>query len=192
VSAPTKQRRSSASEEQAGLFRKLRLRPLPIANAIAAVATFAATMTGLIFGLWPALKPTDPPATKGATLSNTTVDHVTFGQYLDRDGRSRSPYRSAHLQRRGALVGFDLNVKGYLNKHLPLRLQLLDARTGDQVNQSRDFSFIPRATNDHNSLSFWMRVPTGRNRRFYVEVQLLDNRGAIPLGRIRTNRFSGT
>jgi hypothetical protein len=192
VSTPTKQQRSSASEEAADFVRKLRLRPLQIAKAIGAVATFAATVTGLLFGLWPALKPTDPPATKGAALSNATVDRVRFGQYLDRDGRSRSPYGSALLERRGALVGFDLNVKGYLNKRLPLRLQLLDARTGDQVNQARDFSFIPRATDDHNSLSFWMPVPSGRDRRFYVEVQLLDNRGAIPLGRIRTNRFSGT
>jgi hypothetical protein len=192
VSAPTKQRRSSASEEEAGVVGQLRLRPLQIAKAIGAVATFTATVTGLIFGLWPALKPTDPPATKGAALSNATVDHVRFGQYLDRDGRSRAPYGPAQLERRGVLVGFDLNVKGYLNERLPLRLQLLDARTGDQVNQARDFSFIPGATDDHNSLSFWMPVPSGRDRRFYVEVQLLDHRGALPLGRVRTDRFSGT
>jgi hypothetical protein len=171
---------------------KMQLRPLQVAKAIAALVTFAATMTGLIFGLWPALKPTEPPATKGASLSSATVDHVSFGQYLDRATQSRAPYGPAQLERRGALVGFDVNVKGYVNKHLPLQWQLLDAQTGAQIDRSRDLVFVPRANDDHNTLSIWVQVPPGRDRRFFVEVQLLDNQGAIPLGRIRTNRFSGT
>jgi len=170
----------------------LRLRPHQIAKAIAAVVTFAATMTGLIFGLWPTLKPTDPPATKGATLSIEAVDHVSFGQYLDRVRLSRSPYRPAQLEHRGVLVFFHVTVKGYLNKHLPLEWQLLDARTGDQVARSWGLSFIPRAGADNNSVPIWVPVPRGRDRRFFVEVQLLDNRRATPLGRARTNRFSGT
>jgi hypothetical protein len=157
-----------------------------------AVVTFAATMTGLIFGLWPTLRPVEPPATKGAALTNVTVDRVSFGQYLDRGAYSRSPFRRAQLQRRGALVGFDFNIKGYLHKHLPLRWQLLDARTGDQVAQSPDLFTTPRADEDQNSLLIWVPVPRARGRRFFVEIQLLDDRGAYPLGRIRTHRFSGT
>jgi hypothetical protein len=191
VTTSTRQRGPSVSDE-GGSFGNLWSRPAQIAKVIAALVTFAATMTGLIFGLWPALKPTEPPATKGATLSNATVDHVSFGQYLDRVTQSRSPYRAARLQRRGALVIFDLNVKGYGNEHLPLQWQLIDAQTGAQIDQSRDLVFVPRANDDHNTLSIWVHVPSGRDRRFFVEIQLLDNRGAIPLGRIRTNHFSGT
>jgi hypothetical protein len=190
VTASTRQRGPSVSDED-GYFGNLWSRPLQIAKAIAALVTFAATISGLIFGLWPALKPAESPATKGATLSNATVDHVSFGQYLDRVTESRSPYRAAQLQRRGVLVIFDINVKGYTDKHLPLQWQLLDAQTGAQISQSRDLVFVPRANDDHNTLSIWVLVPSDRDRRFFVEVQLLDNRGAIPLGRIRTNRFSG-
>lgn len=186
------QRSASVSEERAGILRKLRHGPLQLAKAIAAVITFAATMTGLIFGLWPTLKPAEPPATKGATLANASVDRVSFGQYLDRAALSRSPYRPAQLQRRGVLVGFDLNVKGYVDKRLPLQWQLLDARAGDQVGRSRDLFFVPRAGDDRNSLSIWVPVPRGRDLRFFVEIQLLDDRGAVPLGRIRTDRFSAT
>lgn len=171
------------------MFHKLRHRPLQLAKAIAAVTTFAATMTGLIFGLWPALKPADPPPTKGATLANATVDHISFGQYLDRATQSRAPFRSAQLRRRGALVSFDINVKGYVDKRLPLQWQLVDARTGDQVGRSRDLRFVPKATDDHNSPLIWIPVPHRRHRRFFVEIQLLEERGVIALARIRTHRF---
>jgi hypothetical protein len=192
MSASTQQRRSSVSQEKAGALDKPWPGPVQLAKAIAAFATFAATMSGLIFGLWPTLKPAEPPATKGASLSNATVDQVSFAQYLDRVTQSRSPYRPAQLQSRGAVVTFDLNVKGYPDKRLPLQWQLIDARTGGQVGQSRDLSFVPTATDDHNSLLIWMPVPRGRNRRFFVEILLLDAGGVIPLGRIRTHRFSTT
>jgi hypothetical protein len=184
--------RRYVSRDEGGSLHGARPRPVQIAKAIAAVVTFAATMTGLIFGLWPTLKPTEPPATKGATLSNPTVDHISFGQYLDREAQPRSSFRSAQLEHRGALVGFDLNVKGYTDEKLPLKWQLFDARTGDQVGRWGDRFYIPRAGDDHNSLSIWVPVAHGRDRRFFVEIQLLDNRGAVPLGRLRTKRFSGT
>jgi hypothetical protein len=147
-------------------------------------------MTGLIFGLWPALQPSEPPTIKGAILTNVTVDHVSFGQYLDRIALIRSPYPPAQLERPGALVGFDFNIKGYRNKVLPLQWRLIDAKTGDQVDRSRDLLLTPAANEDQNSWSVWVPIPRGRSRRFFVEVELLDDHG-YPLGRVRTDRFSG-
>lgn len=193
MSTATKQRRSGASEEEAASSQEPRIRPVQVAKAIGAFVTFAATMSGLIFGLWPTLKPAEPPATKGATLSNVTVDHVTFGQYLDRGGYSRSPYRPAELERRGALVAFDFNIKGYLHRDLPLRWQLIDAQTGEQIDESHDLLITPTAAEDQNTLPVWVRVPRGGDRRsFFVEIQLLDDRGAVALARTRSKRFSGT
>jgi hypothetical protein len=172
-------------------LQELRTRSVQIAKAIGAIGAFAATMSGLVFGLWPTLKPAEPPATKGAILSNVTVDHVTFGQYLDRGGYSRSQYRPVELERRGALVGFDFNIKGYLHKDLPLWWQLIDARTGEQIDESQDLVITPTAAEDQNTLPVWVRVPRDANRRFFVEIQLLNDR-AVPLAHIRTKRFSGT
>jgi hypothetical protein len=193
VSARSEQRESRISEGDAGFLQRLRRRAVQIAKAVGALVAFAATMTGLMFGLWPSLKPAEPPATRGAILTNATVDRVSFGQYLDRAALSRAPYRVAELEQRGVIVGFEFNIRGYLNKHVPLRWQLIDARTGDQVDQSRDYFITPRADEDHNSWSLWVPLPRRRSGRFFVEIQLLGNRRrAVPLGRIRTDRFAGT
>lgn len=192
MSGPTKQQEPPASEGKASPLRRLPLRPSRIAKAISAAVAFATTVTGLIFGLWPALRPEVPPATKGATLSNTTVDHITFGQYLDRAAKSRSGYRRAQLDRLGVLVSFDVDIKGYRNKRLPLQWQLIDARTGDQIARWPDHFLTPEATEDQGRWPIWVAVPRGHARRFFVEVQLLDDRGLVPLGHIRSHRFSGT
>jgi hypothetical protein len=170
----------------------VRLQPSRIAKAVAAAVSFTATAIGLIFGLWPALKPSEPPAAKGATLSQVTLDRVRYGQYLDRIAVSRYGYRQAQLERGGVLVGVTFKVTGYQSKRLPLQWRLIDARTGDQIEQSRDLFYVPAANEDQNSWSVWVAVPPGGARRFFIEVELLDDRGAVPLGRVRTERFHGT
>jgi hypothetical protein len=146
-------------------------------------------MTGLIFGLWPALKPEEPAATKGATLSNATADNVSFGQYLDRTAQSRSGWGYAQLHRQGVLVSFDVNMNGYWNKRLRLQWGLIDARTGDQIADNRHFFLTPEASEDQVRWPAWVPVPRGRERRCFVEIELLDDRGVIPLGHVRTPRF---
>jgi hypothetical protein len=171
----------------------VRLQPGRLATTIVAVGVVAMMAMGLILGLLPALEPDESPAAKGAKLSNETLDRISFGQYLDRISVSRAGYRAAKLEQPGALVGLHLEVTGYKGKRLPLHWRLIDARTGGQVDRSRDLSYIPEATNDQNSWSIWIPVPSGRDRRFFVEVELLDDRGAVPvpLGRVRTARFGG-
>jgi hypothetical protein len=163
VSQPGESRRFSAQ-------RTGQREALWIAKVTAVVVTFAATMTGLIFGLWPSLTPTEPPATKRATLSNATVDHVSYGQYLERAGFSRSSHRPAQLKPRGVLVAFDLNVKGYLNERLPLHWQLIDVPTGDQLNESRDLFYVPKAprttkTTYRSGCPFHAAAPAGSSSR---------------------------
>jgi hypothetical protein len=164
-----------------------------------------AVVAGLV-ALWPSIrpqdppskparlsstKPQDPPATKAARLSKLTLDRdITFGQYLDRKQISRKPYRAAVLARRGAYVAFDFRVEGYKGKRLPLRWQLMDARTSDQLDQSRDIAIKPDATTDQGTWDVWVPLPRG-DRRFYVEVQLYDDKGLVPIGRLRTKRFPG-
>jgi hypothetical protein len=151
----------------------------------------AIAVVGALVALWPSIKPQGAPPTKAARLSNLTLDRdITFAQYLDRKELSRKPYSAALLARRGAFVAFDFRVEGYRGKRLPLRWQLIDARTGDQLNQSRDVSITPDATTDQGSWDVWVPLPRG-HRRFYVQVQLYDDAGLVPIGRLRTERFAG-
>jgi hypothetical protein len=163
---------------------------------------FAIAMIGGLVALWPSikpqdapapkaarLKPQDAPATKAARLSHLTLDRdITFGQYLDRKQLSRKPYQPPTLARRGAYVAFDFRITGFSGKRLPLRWQLVDARTGDQLAQSRDIAITPAATTDQGGWDVWVPLPHG-HRRFYVQVQLYDDAGLVPLGRLRTKRF---
>jgi TIR domain len=147
-----------------------------------------AVVAGL-FALWPSIKPQDAPATKAARLSNLTLDRdITFGQYLDRKALPRKPYEPPDLARRGAYVAFDFRITGYKGKRLPLRWQLVDARTDDQLDQSRALGITPGAATDQGSWDVWVPLPRG-HRQFYVQVQLYDNKGLVPIGRLRTERF---
>jgi hypothetical protein len=163
-----------------------------IGRALAAGVTFVASLVGLLFLLWPGLQPEPPTKTRGGELSHVTIDrNVTFGQYLDRLAQSRAPFHHAQLRRRGALIGFTFSVQGYNGAHLPLRWQLINARTGNQVAQSRDFFIVPEAQRDRNTWSIWVPVQAGRQRAFFVEVELRDARDAFVLDRFRTRRFRG-
>jgi len=166
----------------------------------------AVAVVGGLLALWPSIKPQGVPATKAARpthqpqgvpatkaarLTHLSLDRdITFGQYLDRKELSRKPYTASVLGRRGAYVAFDFRVEGYRGKRLPLRWQLIDARTGDQLDQSRDVSITPDATTDQGSWDVWVPLPRG-HRRLYVQVQLYDDAGLVPIGRLRTERFAG-
>jgi len=191
VSESAEQQEARTSKRERASLPNGRLRPVQIAKTVGAVVSFAATATGLIFVVWPALKPDEPPVTKGATLTSVTLDRMSFGQYLDRIAQSHVGHRRAQLERPVAVVGFDFSIRGYRNKQLPLQWRIVDARTGDQIDQSRDLFLTPEASEDQATWSVWVPVPRGRNRRFFVEVELLDDRGAVPLGRVRTDLFGG-
>jgi hypothetical protein len=146
-------------------------------------------LVGVFLMLSPVLKPPDAPATRLARLSNLTLDEdVSFGQYLDRTGFPQRDYPAAQLARPGALVTVDYRVEGYRGKRLPLRWQLVDAHTSDLLYQSR-VDLTPEATTDQVSWPAWVPLPRGR-RRVFVQLQLYDVGGIVPIGRKRTRTFT--
>lgn len=160
-------------------------------RSIAAAVAFVGTLLGVVFVLWPSLKPESPSQTESVTLEKPTLDRkVTFGQYLDRIELSRAPYERDKLARRGVLVEFDFVITGYRDKELPVRWQLIDAESGDQLDQSRDVALIPEVTNQQGTWHVWVPTPRGRSRRLFVQIQLYDRPGGVPLGRLRTRSFA--
>ena len=155
---------------------------------ITAIAALLLVGAFLLLTLKPHLFGSAP--VKAAELRNPTLDrNISFGQYLDRKHVSRESYTPALLARQGALVTFDFRIEGYKNKRLPIRWQLIDAQTGDQAKQGSDVSIIPSADIDQASWDFWVPIPGGDDRRYFVELQLYDDREAVPIGRLRTATF---
>lgn len=157
---------------------------------ISAVVVFGATFLGIVFLLWPWLKPEGPPETRGAMLNNFTLDRkVTFGQYLDRIELSRAPYKPDQLGRPGVLVEFNVVITGYKGKRLPLRWQLIDEESGEQLHGSRDLLIVPGSSTDQNAWPVWVPRPKGRERHLFVKVTLYDPNG-VPVARGRTQLFA--
>jgi hypothetical protein len=156
------------------------------------VAAVIAILLGGALVLWPALRSEGTPTTRAATLTKPTTDrNLSFGQYLDRKELSRGSYQAAELERRGALVTFDFGIEGYRSERLPLRWQLINAATGDQVAQSRDVAIVPEADDDRGTWDVWVPVPRGARQRYVVQVQLYNSRGDVPIARLRTAKFAG-
>lgn len=180
----------SASVPRRRRRKPSRLKALPgVVRAIVGAVGFVATVIGLVFVLWPSLKPAPPPADQGATLSNAQVEPgMTFGAYLDRIEQSRRPFDRATLAERGAFVEFDFAVRGFKDKHLPLGWQLLDARDGVQLAQDRALRVTPRADHDSGVWNVW--IPLRRHaRRMYAQIALYNLSG-VPIGRVRSPVFS--
>jgi hypothetical protein len=189
VSASVPGRRRRSPRRRAPPRRPSRLKAIPgVARAIAGGVGLVATVIGLVFVLWPSLKPEGPPADQGATLSNAQVDTgMTFGAYLDRISQSRRPYDAATLVQRGAYVEFDFVVRGYKGRHLPLGWQLLDAGSGAPLGQSRALRLTPKADRDAGSWSFW--IPLARSApHMYAQIALYNLDG-VPVGRVRSAVF---
>ena len=155
-------------------------------------AAIAIVLGGSLVLVLPALRSEGTPATRAASLSNPTLDrNISFGQYLDRKELSRGSYRPAALARSGVLVSFDFRIQGYRGERLPLRWQLINTGSGDQVAQSRDVSIVPEADDDQGTWDVWVPVPPGADQRYFVQVQLYDSDGDVPIARLRTTTFAG-
>lgn len=181
---------AATTEHDGGQGKTLRSLPVRIARWTSAIVGFVATLLGVIFVLFPGVKPDEPPITTRAALSKPTTEVLTYGQYLDRINLRRGSYDAEALRRRGIFVEFDWSVEGYKDKALPLRWQLIDARRGEQLGRSRDVTITPEAPRDAATWSVWAPLPRGRVRQMAVQVQLYDETGRWPIARARTRSLT--
>jgi hypothetical protein len=163
---------------------------LRLAKAIAALVAFVGSVLGIIFVLWPSLKPEAPSPTRRVALSGLTLErHVTFGAYLRRTHRAPGGLEDAVLNERGALASFDFVVEGYKNRRLPVAWQLIEASSGDVLKENRDTWITPEVTTDSGNWPVWVRLPGGQRRRVFIQVMLYEPRGVIALKTLRTHTF---
>ena len=127
------------------------------------IAGSIAAILGVVFLLWPNIKPGPDPAEGSADFTKPTLERpVTFGQYLDRVDLTRDPYSQADLAREGVLAGFGLTIKGYKGKDLPLRWFVLDTGTHEIVDQqNKKLLLHPDRDTARLTRSVWIAKPQG-------------------------------
>jgi hypothetical protein len=163
---------------------------LRVAKATAAIVAFVGSALAVIFLLFPQLKPEAPSPVRQVTLSQLELEpHVTFGAYLRRDHRDPGGLEAAVLKQPGALVTFHFVAEGYKDRRLPIVSQLINARTGNVMNENRDRWLEPEVTKDSGSWRAWAPLPSGRHRRVFIQVELYEPRGVVPMRTLRTKTF---
>jgi hypothetical protein len=168
-------------------------RPLAvrIARAVAALVAFVGSVLGIVFVLWPSLKPEPPSPTRSVTLSALGFEpHVTFGAYLRRIHQDPGGLEDAVLDERGALVSFHFVIVGYKKRSLPLTWQLIDATGGDVLEENRDIKLKADVTKDGADWAAWVPLPRGHRRRVFIEVILYEPRGIMAMRTLRTKTFT--
>jgi hypothetical protein len=85
------------------------------------------------------------------------------------------------------LLELELTVKGYRKQALPLKWELIDADTGEQVGESQSTIFRPEVDDDTGVWPVWIPLPTPGNYR--VRVVLARRGHVVPLASLETPPF---
>jgi hypothetical protein len=162
-----------------------------LSSVLTLVATIIGVLSGvagLVFLLRPDLQPEPPPPKRSASLALVDVQpRLTRRQYLQRVDLSPKDFdfTTKQLSERGAFVEYRYVVTGYKGKELPVKHELIDSISGDQVSEAETFLIQPLANEDTGDWHAFVPFP-GRAGRFYVLLALLEPNGVVPLDRLKT------
>ena len=165
-------------------------------KAVGAVAGAIAAILGVVFLLVPNLRPERTPEEGSATFGKPTLEQpVTFGQYLRRVELPQTGYSAEKLQQAGVIAAVQLTIKGYKDKHLPLRWYVLDVGTHDIVDeQSKKYTFQPDRNVTPLTWPFWVALPTTPGPfRIVFEIYPPNAKpgkpGVVPFAKAETENF---
>ncbi len=148
---------------------------------------------GLLFLFFPGLRPerSEPPPDQSAAITGVVLNpRTTRGQYLDYSDQSKLGFTKQQLAVVGASAFARVQIVGYRDKTLTLARQLVDARTGDVVGQTRDFLVTPPA--DKVTHRWWDWVPLRPGRGSYVMViKVIDEKQGTAIACGQTDLFGG-
>jgi hypothetical protein len=158
---------------------------------LATVVGMVSGVIGLVFLLSPNLRPEPDSPARSATLALLDVQpRLTRRQYLQRVDMSSATdtFTPKQLSERGVFVEYRYTVVGYKGKDLPVKQELIDAASGDQISEAKTILIQPLVTEDTGAWNAWMQLPNRRGE-FYVLLQLLEPKGVVPLDRLKTPTF---
>jgi hypothetical protein len=169
-----------------------------IFGGVAAGVGFVSSVAGLVFLFAPWLQPDDddaaqppPPAARFGRLTGLVLDpDATRRQYLDRTDQAKLGFTEAQLAQRVAFVQFRVELVGFSGTKVPMQLELVDARTGDELTQISAFTVTPPT--DHESAPWHDWVPLRRGTgRYVIVIKLRDAERSRSLDCAQSPAFGG-
>jgi hypothetical protein len=179
--------------------------PLAYVGQAAALVGLIGGIVGLVFVFKPGWKPQPPPDVGTLKITDSSVRQpVTFRRYLERIGQHPGDLTPEYLRRPGLLVEFDYVAEGFAGKRLPLRWELIDAKTnervvvddptGDDAGGNDAVGLTPSTNNEARKWFVWVPRPEA-GRTYYVTVTLYQPRKGdvdVPLEDFDTPKFTGS
>jgi hypothetical protein len=141
--------------------------PTVVQYASGVVGLATATL-GLVFLVWPNVKPQQSPAALASPLELRLENPVTFRQYLLLEGLPADGASSSQLEKLGALVRVEAKPTGFRGRRLPLRWLLIE-ENGGPVAQEKALDLEPEAD---VSLYHRIWVEPPAPGRYFLRVQV--------------------
>ena len=167
---------------------------LPTVGQISAIVGLIAGVLGLVFLVFPALRP-EPPLDSGTVeVSDVRVRQpVSFGRYLQRLKLPPGELTAEFLARRGVMIEFQTKIEGFKGKQLPLRWELNDAATNDVVDEDQAVTIKPSTNNEGRTWFVWAPAPETTGK-YYVTVTIYQppkGEVDVPLEAFDSPEFTG-
>jgi hypothetical protein len=168
-------------------------RTMTMAKKAGVVAGLVSSIIGLFFLFFPQFRPEkhSPPPEQSARITGIVPDpRRTRGDYLDYSDQSKTGFTKAQLAVIGASAFARVSLVGYKGKTLTFERQVVDARTGHVIDQTRDFLVTPPAYRVEHR--WWDWVPLRSGRGAYVMVmKVLDEHQTTAIACAETTPFGG-
>lgn len=167
---------------------------LPTVGELSAIVGLIAGVLGLVFLVFPALRPEAAKDIGTVQVSDVRVRQpVSFGRYLQRLKLPPGQLSAKYLARRGVMIEFQTQIEGFKGKQLPLRWELNDAATNDVVDEDQAVTIKPSTNNEGRTWFVWAPAPETTGK-YYVTVTIYQppkGEVDVPLEAFDSPEFTG-
>jgi hypothetical protein len=166
---------------------------MSFAKQASVVVGLISGVVGLFFLFFPQFRPErhEPIQDQSASVSKVALNpRIRRGNFLDYTDQKKLGLTKQQLSQTGASAFSRVEIVGYRGKMLTLEGQVVDAKSGEVVRTTRDFTVIPPAERVTHRWWDWAPLPSGRGS-YVIVVKVLDEdqRAAIACG--QTRQFGG-
>jgi hypothetical protein len=168
-------------------------RTITLAKKGGVVVGLISALVGLVFLLFPQIKPErhQPTADQTASVSGMVLNpRTTQEQFLAYSDQSKLGFTRQQLEVVGASAFARVQIVGYRGRTLILERQLIDATTGNVIGQARDFRVTPPAEKVTHRWWDWTRLRPGRGN-YIVVIKVLDDKQHAAIACGQSKPFGG-